>query len=94
MAEGAIARWACQAGTEQPHTTATFQSTAFLLNLFNARPHQFKLLTRYRAIVAYNANDALNGEALETIDALDHDGPSLHSVLLHGPSTWPHAPAF
>jgi hypothetical protein len=48
---------------------------------------QFKLLTRWRAILTRNAHDSLDGEALETIDALDHDGPSIHSILLHGPST-------
>jgi hypothetical protein len=55
MAEGAIARWACHAGTEQPHTTATFLSVAFLSNLFDARFHQFKLFTRLRVILTRNA---------------------------------------
>jgi hypothetical protein len=49
------------------------------LNIFNARFHQFELFTRLRVILTRNANDALDGEALETIDALDHDG--LHNIL-------------
>jgi hypothetical protein len=77
-------------------TTAYIRSVAFLLILstLDLTRSSFSLVYKLFSPATRTMPLMVKRLKLETIDALDHDGPSIHSVLSDGPSTWPHAPAF